>query len=304
MKSVSVGGQKVPSIVVGCMGLAGIDEPARCRFISAALDRGLNYFDHADIYGGGECERLFGNTVASLGIARDRMFLQSKCGIVPGKMFDFSKEHILCSVEGSLSRLRTDHLDFLLLHRPDALMQPEEIAEAFDRLEQTGKVLSFGVSNMHPGQIELIQSAIRQKLCVNQLQFSPAHAGMISCGVEVNMQTEGGLSRDGYVLDYCRLHDMAVQAWSPFRFGFFAGVFLDHPEFEKLNGVLQRLAKKYGVQKAAVVAAWILRHPAKTQVVTGTVNVDHLVEIAAGSEIVLSREEWYEIYIAAGHILP
>ena len=207
-------------------------------------------------------------------------------------------------MDGSLRRLQTDHLDILLLHRPDALMQPEEVAEAFDALLSSGKVRAFGVSNMHPFQLQLLSEALPVPLCANQLQFSPAHAGMISCGTEVNMLTDGGISRDGYVLDYCRLHGITVQAWSPFRYGFFEGVYLDNPAYEKLNGVLARLAEKYGTDKSAIVAAWILRYPAKMQVVTGTVNAEHLLATAKGADVTLTREEWYEVYLSAGHILP
>ncbi len=304
MNYVQTEGLRLPVIAVGCMGFAGAEKAQLRTFISQALEGGMNFFDHADIYGGGACESAFAGAVKDLGISRGDLILQSKCGIVPGKMFDFSEKHILEAVEGSLRRLNTDYLDCLLLHRPDELMQPEEVAAAFDKLYSSGKVRRFGVSNMHPYQIELLKTAVGQHIYADQLQFSPAHAGMISCNIEANMQTEGAVSRDGYILNYCRLKNIIVQAWSPFRYGFFAGVFLGDEKFKKLNDVLAKIGQKYGVEKSAVVAAWILRHPAKTQVVTGTVNTAHLSEIAAGADIELTREEWYEIYIAAGHILP
>ena len=304
MKYVAVGDYKLPAVAVGCMGLAGAEEKQQRDFVSAALGAGLNFFDHADIYGGGECESAFGRAVKALKIPRDKLVLQSKCGIVPGKMYDFSKEHIVEAVNGSLKRLGTDYLDLLLLHRPDPLFEPDEVAEAFDELEGAGKVRAFGVSNMHPYQIELLKSRIGQAIVADQLQFSAAHAGMVSCGMEVNMLTAGAASHDGYILDYCRLKEIAVQAWSPFRYGFFEGVFLDDAKFEKLNGVLARLGEKYGVSKSAVAAAWILRHPAKMQVVTGTSKAARLLEIAAGADVVLTREEWYEVYLAAGYMLP
>lgn len=304
MRNVEIGGLRLPAVAVGCMGLNKLDKREVCTFLAAALDAGLYFFDHADIYGGGACESLFGEAMASLGIPRERYVLQSKCGIVPGKMYDFSEEHILASVDGSLRRLHTDHLDFLLLHRPDALMQPEEVAAAFDRLLTSGKVLRFGVSNMHPYQIELLRRCVRQPLCVDQLQFSPAHAGMITCGMEANMCTEGAASHDGYILDYCRLHDIAVQAWSPLRYGLLEGVYLDAPQYAGLNDCLARVAAEYGVAKSAVVTAWILRYPARMQVITGTASAEHLIQMAAGAEIELSREEWYQIYLAAGNRLP
>lgn len=304
MREVSIGGARFPAIAVGCMGLNKLDGEGVRAFLSASLDAGLYFFDHADIYGGGECESLFGEAMARLGVARDAYVLQSKCGIVPGKMYDFSEEHILASVDGSLRRLRTDRLDFLLLHRPDALMRPEEVAAAFDKLAASGKVLCFGVSNMHPYQIELLQSCVRRPLCVNQLQFSPAHAGMITAGLEANMRTEGAASHDGYVLDYCRLHGIAIQAWSPLRYGLLEGVYLDDPRFASLNACLARIAGERGVAKSAIVAAWILRHPAAMQVVTGTSNARRLLEMAEGAQIELSRAEWYEIYLSAGNRLP
>lgn len=304
MREVSIGGARFPAIAVGCMGLNKLDGEGVRAFLSASLDAGLYFFDHADIYGGGECESLFGEAMVRLGVARDAYVLQSKCGIVPGKMYDFSEEHILASVDGSLRRLRTDRLDFLLLHRPDALMRPEEVAAAFDKLAASGKVLRFGVSNMHPYQIELLQSCVRRPLCVNQLQFSPAHAGMITAGLEANMRTEGAASHDGYVLDYCRLHGIAIQAWSPLRYGLLEGVYLDDPRFASLNACLARIAGERGVAKSAIVAAWILRHPAAMQVVTGTSNARRLSEMAEGAQIELSRAEWYEIYLSAGNRLP
>ena len=304
MREVSIGGARFPAIAVGCMGLNKLDGEGVRAFLSASLDAGLYFFDHADIYGGGECESLFGEAMARLGVARDAYVLQSKCGIVPGKMYDFSEEHILASVDGSLRRLRTDRLDFLLLHRPDALMRPEEVAAAFDKLAASGKVLRFGVSNMHPYQIELLQSCVRRPICVNQLQFSHAHAGMITTGLEANMRTEGAASHDGYVLDYCRLHGIAIQAWSPLRYGLLEGVYLDDPRFASLNACLARIAGERGVAKSAIVAAWILRHPAAMQVVTGTSNARRLLEMAEGAQIELSRAEWYEIYLSAGNRLP
>ena len=304
MREVSIGGARFPAIAVGCMGLNKLDGEGVRAFLSASLDAGLYFFDHADIYGGGECESLFGEAMVRLGVARDAYVLQSKCGIVPGKMYDFSEEHILASVDGSLRRLRTDRLDFLLLHRPDALMRPEEVAAAFDKLAASGKVLRFGVSNMHPYQIELLQSCVRRPICVNQLQFSPAHAGMITAGLEANMRTEGAASHDGYILDYCRLHGIAIQAWSPLRYGLLEGVYLYDPRFASLNACLARIAGERGVAKSAIVAAWILRHPAAMQVVTGTSNARRLLEMAEGAQIELSRAEWYEIYLSAGNRLP
>lgn len=306
MKSIILGKSKVrvPAVAVGCMRLNGLDKRARESFISSALEQGMFFFDHADIYAGGECESLFGETIRDLAVPREKLFLQSKCGIVPKKMFDFSEKHIVEAAEASLKRLKTDYLDSLLLHRPDALAEPEEVASAFNKLEKEGKVRFFGVSNMHPMQMELIASAVKQPLIVDQLQFSPVHASMISEGIEANMLTDGAVSRDGYVVEYCRLHNITIQAWSPYQHGFFGGVYLGDPKFAALNEVISLIGEKYGIEDVAVVAAWILRHPAGMQMITGTMNEKRLAAIAKGADVVLTREEWYKIYIAAGHILP
>lgn len=305
MKQIKLGGiESVPALAVGCMRITSLDDKGAQAFIAAATEEGLNFFDHADIYGRGECEKVFAKAVTALKIPRDKLFLQSKCGIVPGKMYDFSKEHILSSVEGILKRLNTDHLDSLLLHRPDALMEPEEVAEAFDLLEKQGKVRYFGVSNMRPDQIRLLKKCVRQKIVANQLQFSPMHAEMVSVGLEANMTTEGAVDRDGGILNYCRLHDITVQPWSPFQYGFFEGVYLRNEKFPELNKVINELCEKYEVEDTAIVVAWLCRHPANMQTVTGTMNAARLHALSRGASVCLMREEWYRLYLAAGHILP
>jgi predicted oxidoreductase len=219
-------------------------------------------------------------------------------------MFDFSKEHILSSVDGILKRLKTDYLDILLLHRPDALVEPEEVAEAFDQLEQSGKVRHFGVSNQKPMQIQLLQKYVKQPIVANQLQLSITNATMISNGIEVNMLTDHSVDRDGSILDFCRLNDITIQPWSPFQYGFFEGVFLGNDKFPELNKTIDRIAEKYGVSNTTIAMAWLLRHPAKMQPVTGTMNYKRLEEICKASELYLTREEWYKIYTSAGNRLP
>lgn len=295
---------EVPVVAAGCMRINSLTEEEMDAYIRTCLELGINFFDHADIYGKGSCESLFGKVFDGTEFRREDLILQSKCGIIPGKMYDFSKTHILKSVEQSLRRLRTDYLDVLVLHRPDALAEPEEVAEAFDILESSGKVRHFGVSNHNAMQIELLKKYVRQDLLVNQLQFSIPFSNMVACGLETNMLTEGAVSRDGYILDYCRLHDMTVQAWSPFQYGFFEGVFIGSDKYSELNQVLDELAEQYGTTSTAIAVAWILRHPAKMQMITGTTNVKRLREIAEGAEISLTREEWYRLYLSAGHILP
>ncbi len=295
---------KVPAVVPGCMRLAQLGREEMNHFIHSAVERGANFFDHADIYGGGRSEELFGEAMqGDLSLKREDLILQSKCGIRKG-YYDLSREHILASVDKILKRLQTHYLDDLLLHRTDALVEPEEVAEAFDRLEQSGKVRYFGVSNHKPSQIRLLKKYVGQSLAANQLQLSIPVSNMIANGVEVNMETAGSADRDGSVLDYCRLQDMTIQAWSPFQMSGWRGCFLGSEEYKELNKVLKSLAEKYEVSDTAIAAAWILRHPAGMQVVAGTASEERLAEIIAGSEIRLEREEWYRLYLAAGHILP
>ncbi len=303
MKYLDISGVDASAIVAGCMRIGSMEPEALSRFVHTALDNGVNFFDHADIYGGGECEAAFGRLLAAEPDLRDRMVLQSKCGIRKN-MYDFSKEHILESVEGILSRLGTDRLDFLLLHRPDALMEPEEVAEAFSRLESSGKVLHFGVSNFNARQAELLQSGLKQKLAVNQLQFGLAFTGLVDHAICANTEFPHAADRDGEVLDYCRLKGLTIQAWSPFQYGFFEGVFLGSPKFPALNEKLEELAEKYGSTPQALATAWILRHPAGMQVISGSTNAARLQEICAGCDVDLAREDWYALYLAAGNKLP
>ena len=305
MKKIKIGGKlEAPAIAVGCMRLVSLNGKEAEHFIGNAVNSGLNFFDHADIYGRGECERIFSKAVKELKIPRDKMIIQSKCGIVPGKMYDFSEEHILNSVDGILERLGTDYLDILILHRPDALMEPYEVGEAFYKLEKAGKVRNFGVSNMNSLQIELLQSGLRQRIIADQLQFSPVHAPMISSGIESNMFTGGGTDRNGSIMEYCRINNITIQAWSPYQFGFIKGVYIDNSEYRQLNDTLAEVGGKYGMDKTATVAAWIARHPAEIQIVTGTMNAERLQSISKGVNTRITREEWYKIYISAGHILP
>ena len=295
----------VPVVAVGCMRINGMERGAASRLIGTALEHGANFFDHADIYGAGRSEEVFADAVGMTSSVREGLILQSKCGIRPDlQTFDFSREHILASVDGILKRLRTEYLDVLLLHRPDALVDPDEVAAAFDPLEREGKVRHFGVSNQNPRQIELLKKSVRQPLVANQLQLSITNATMITAGFNVNMENDAAVNRDGGVLDYCRLHDITVQPWSPFQFGFFEGVFLDHPKFPELNATLAGIAERYGVNTTTVAMAWLLRHPAHMQPVTGTTNLERLGDCVRAADVHLTREEWYAILLAAGNTLP
>lgn len=304
MKQIQLGAssQMVSSVILGCMRINGAKDPV--KVIETAYDNGINFFDHADIYGGGECESIFADALAKTSLKREDLFIQTKCGIVPGVMFDFSKKHIIESVEGSLQRLKMDYVDALLLHRPDTLVDPSEVAEAFDELEKSGKVRHFGVSNQKPMQIDLLKKYVKQPLLANQLQFGLKHSGMIDQGIHVNMTDDESVDHDGSVLDYSRLNDMTIQAWSPYQYGFFEGVFIGNEKFPELNQALDNLAEKYGTTPTGLAAAWILRHPANMQVIAGTMNPGRIEEIAKASEIQLTREDWYELYRAAGNILP
>lgn len=314
MKTIDLGkvGLPVSEISLGCMRIADIPYEKGEKAVLTSIDKGINFFDHADIYGRGKSEEIFGKIIKSNNIKRENIFIQTKCGIIVKDYpdgtykthFDFSKEHIIKSANESLKHLNTDYIDVFLLHRPDTLMEPEEVATAFDTLYKEGKVKYFGVSNQNPAQMELLQKYVDQKLIANQLQFSIMHSGIIDNGINVNLKNERASDRDGSILEYCRLKDITIQAWSPFQYGFFEGVFLNNDKFRDLNIIINKIAQKYGVSDTAIATAWILRHPAKVQVIVGTMNSNRISDISTASNITLSREEWYDIYKAAGNILP
>lgn len=301
--SVANGALNVSQISLGCMRIADLSPQEADTHVHNALELGIDFFDHADIYADGKAEEVFAGVLQNNPGMRDKMMIQTKCGIRKG-YFDFSKEHILASVEGSLKRLKTDYIDVLLLHRPDTLFEPEEVAEAFDILQSKGLVKHFGVSNQNPLQIELLKKNVKQPLLFNQLQLSIMVTGMIDAGFNVNMTNSGSVVHDGGILEYSRLHDMTIQPWSPFQYGFFEGVFLDNDKFPEVNAVINRLAAEKEVTNTAIAIAWILRHPANMQPIVGTTNTQRLRDIAKASDITLTRPEWYEIYRAAGNILP
>lgn len=306
MKMITLGSttRQVSAVALGVMRMNALTAEQATTILKTAVDQGINYIDTADIYGGGQSSTLLGTAIKQAHLARDQFYLQSKGGIVPGKRYDFSKEHLIASVDAELQRLGVDYLDTFLLHRPDALMDPAEVAAAFDDLQATGKVRYFGVSNFNPQQVDLLQAAVSQKLIINQLQFGLMHTGAIDFEFHTNMQDERSINHDGGIIEYSRLHQMTIQAWSPYQYGTFAGIFLDNPKFPELNTALQTLADTYNTTKGAIATAWILRHPAHFQVILGTMNPTHLTENAAGTEVTLSRQDWYDLYLAAGHDLP
>lgn len=298
--------KEVSEVVLGLMRISEMTVDQVEDLIESALAVGINAFDIADCYGHGKCEQILGEVLKRRPDLREKMWIQSKCGIRMEEFtyFDFSKEHILEAVDGILERLNVDYIDSLLLHRPDALMEPAEIAEAFDLLKSQGKVIDFGVSNQNPMMMALIQKDVNQPLVANQLQLSAAFTPSFDAGFHVNMKQEAGIVRDSSIFEYCRLHDVVIQAWSVLQFDYFGGVFLGSEQYPELNHVLNRLAEKYHVSPSAVAIAWVLRYPAKMQAVIGTTKKARVAEAAKAAEIQLTRKEWYEIYLAAGNDLP
>ncbi len=290
-------------VALGCMRMAGMDEKKAESLLHAALEQGIDLFDHADIYGGGESEALFGRVLKRNSGMRERMLLQGKCGICKG-YYDASREHIVQAVDGILRRLGVAFLDLLLLHRPDALMEPEEVAEAFTELRRSGKVRFFGVSNQNAAQMALLDAYLPEKLMVNQLQLGLAHTGPMDTGINVNTMNSQAVMRDGSVLDYCRLHKITIQAWSPFQHGWFEGPFLNSEKYQALNGLIRKMAEEKGVTDVAMAVAWIMRHPARMQTIVGTMNEKRLADICQASKVELTRPEWYSLYLAAGNPLP
>lgn len=308
MRYLTLGGSDltVSNIILGLMRIKDLTDEEIRTLVGTARDEGVTMFDHANIYGSDHaCEERFGAAMGWSSSEREKVVLQSKVGIREWGWFDFSYEQIISSVEASLRALRTDYLDVLLLHRPDALAEPEEVARAFDELESAGKVRHFGVSNHSRGQMELLRRTVRQPLLVNQLQLSVTHAPVIAEGVALNMQHPQSVVRTDGILDYCRLTDTTVQAWSPFQSGDGSGPFVGNRDtFAELNDVLDRLADQYGVTPDGVATGWITRHPADIQVVLGTTRPERVRAAAAGSELPLTREEWYEVFRAAGYVVP
>lgn len=304
--NIANGPQNASRLILGCMRMPALSVEDAAKMIQTAYDLGVNFVDHATCYGDGEAETRFGDAMALTGVKREDLIVQSKCGLRFDKqIFDWRKSNIIESVDGTLKRLKMEYLDVLLLHRPDLLYDPEQIAEAFDELEAAGKVRFFGVSNTMPMQMELLKKYVKQPLKINQLQLSLEQSQLIDQGLYMNNKTtDMSIMRDGSALDYCRLHDITIQAWSPLQHGMFQGMFIDNPEFPEMNKVLGELAEQYGVTKAAIAISWILRHPAKMQVISGTMNPVHLTEMAQAFKVDLTHEEWYRLYLSSGKFLP
>ena len=313
----------VSPVLYGCMKIGGagnadplsrleIDRALSC--IRAAVDGGVNFFDHADIYTLGKSEEVFSYAWAELGLRRDDVVLQSKCGIRrPGEpdrdaphRYDLSSEHIVRSAEESLRRLKTDRLDILLLHRPDPLIDPDDVARAFERLRSEKLVRYFGVSNHNAAQIALLQRSLSEPLVVNQLEFNLLHCDLVDEGVSVNNADQRSSLRTDGTLDHCRLHGLAIQAYSPVAKGKITSPSEDADERVKATArVVREIAVKRGISTDAVQVAWILRHPARIQPVLGTTRPERISEALRGAVVDLTRDEWYRLFTAGrGRPLP
>lgn len=317
MKTIKIGNTnfEASQVALGIMRMGDLSTEDAAKALEAAVNAEINYIDSADIYQGGNSETKFKEALKASGISRDKLFIQSKGGIILdpkrshdglvfGARYDFSKQHLIDSVDGILERMGIDYLDSFLLHRPDPLMEEADIADAFDTLQREGKVRHFGVSNFNPQQVEMVQSWINQRLLINQLQFNVVHSGMIRGGLHVNMIDDASVDHDGGILEYARRKHMTIQAWSPFNYGLFAGMYINDPKYPELNKKLEELGTKYHASKNAIATAWILRHPAKVQVLLGTMNPEHIKDSAAGADINLTKQEWYDLYFSAGNDLP
>lgn len=306
MQNIVNGPQNASSIILGCMRMPSLSVDDAANMIRTARENGINFYDHATCYGDGEAETRFGEAFPLTGLKREDVIIQSKCGLhFDRKEFDWSRDDILKSADESLARLKMDYLDVLLLHRPDLLFDPEEVAEAFDKLHTDGKVKYFGVSNVTPGQLELLKKYVKRPLVINQLQLSLDQTQLLDAALYLNNKTtDRSIDRDNGLLDYCRLNDITIQAWSPLQVGMFQGSFIDNPEFPELNECLATLGAKYNVSKSAIAIAWILRHPAKMQVIAGTMNPDHLTDLCGAANVDLTHNEWYQLYLASGKFLP
>lgn len=307
MKRQKIGTSNIEAsrIALGCMRMADKTVEEAKVIIQTALEGGINFFDHADMYGAGKSESIFTEALKSMDVKREDIILQSKVGVRPElQLYDFSYDHIKSSVKGILERLDTDYIDILLLHRPDTMMEPEEIAKAFIELYEAKKVRAFGVSNFNPMQIELVQKYLPFPLITNQVQLSVMHTPLIDEGINVNHPFNKPVAQTGGLLEYSRLKDITLQAWSPYQYGFFEGTFIDNPKFPELNETMEIYAQKYGVTKTTIATAWILSHPAQIQVIAGSMTPSRINEITKATDFTLTKVEWYDIYKKAGNLIP
>lgn len=290
-------------IILGCMRIGKMTVEELEKLVLVAVENGIIFFDHADIYGNRQCEKLFGEVLSrNLGL-REKIIIQTKCGICKD-YYDSSKEHIFKQVNKSLELLQTSYLDILLIHRPDALANYQEINEAFEELYASGKVREFGVSNMNCYQMALFQKYVKQPIKYNQVQLSIVHSHLISQGLFVNMSESEAIDHSSGIIEYCMLHEIKIQAWSVLMASWEDGSFIDNPKYAELDIRLNDLATKYHVQKNAIAVSWILRHPAEIMPIIGTTKINRIREIVQAENVCLTRQEWYSLYLASGHDLP
>lgn len=279
------------------------------RSVRSALDAGINFFDHADIYCYGKSEEAFAELWKDSPHLRQEIYIQTKCGIrfaPPLHRFDFSYEHIIASVEKSLKRLQTDHLDVLLLHRPDPLVEPEEVARAFDELKNAGKVRWFGVSNHTAAQMDLLRKYLNQPIVTNQVEFNVIHTQLLDEGMVFN-QNNPRLTRNEDTIEYCRQHNISLQAWAPLANGWVTGNPRENApkHFSATAELVAQMAAEKGVSPEAIIIAWILRHPARIQPLPGTTNPKRIQAVSEAAHVCLTREEWYRLFVSGrGEKLP
>lgn len=305
------GGIKGSRLAYGCWRLAGTWDPGEVtreaeaageRAVQVAIDSGYTVFDHADIYCHGVCEQIFGRVVRNAPSLRDRLVIITKCGIrraddpvgAPYR-YDFSASYIIWSCEQSLKRLGIETIDIFLLHRPDYLMDPTEVAGAFEQLRRDGKVREFGVSNFSPAQVGALEGACARPLVTNQIEFSLAHLAPLEDGT----------------LDHCLTREMTPMAWSPLAGGKLADGarrLLPSQEAYQTDAIqreLDLLAAEYGTTRTAIALAWLLRHPSGVVPVVGTRDPERIGKAARAADISLTREHWYRLLtIARGERLP
>lgn len=311
----------VSRLVFGCMGLGGgwnkdaitkahLKQTHEC--IDAAIAAGINFFDHADIYTFGKAEQVFGQALAERPELREHMYIQSKCGIrfeddKGPKRYDFSAKWIEESVEGSLKRLNTDYLDVLMLHRPDPLMEVEEIAQVFSCLQESGKVRNFAVSNMQQHQMNFLQHALDMPIVANQIEASLQKHQFVDEGVYAGNADGKDLNFTPGSVEYCRHFDIQIQSWGSLCQGLYTGGDLTNASQADINTsiLVNKLAALYDTTPEAIVLAWLLRHPALIQPIIGTTNVERIAASCGALNVTLSREHWYALYVSAkGHELP
>jgi predicted oxidoreductase len=304
-------------VIYGCMGLGGswTDEPhgshhvdQAAAAVQAALDAGITLFDHADIYRSGKSEAVFGEVMAATPGLRERIRLQTKCGIRLNERglqthYDLSRDAILERVNGSLERLRTDYVDILLLHRPDPLADPAEMASAVGQLMDEGKVRQLGVSNMSAAQIEALRDRLETPVVANQLEMSLLKRAWLESQVLVNHPEHLDYSFPHGTLEYCTRNNVTLQAYGALARGVYTGAEPDSPTSADAATaeLVAGLAGEYGTSGEGVLLGWLMKHPAGIAPVIGTVNPDRIRACGDAARVAqaLTRADWYKLWVTA-----